>query len=155
PPGTGTLLHAGTGSGRTVTWMEGLRLIRESPWVGHGYSTTSLLFPTLRNTSLSGLAAGNDLHNSYLEAAFEMGIAWAALLTGLLLAPIVRWLRRRRRGLVNDDQVSAVAAALIAGLVGGMVEAIFESGITAAGGLLAFPVWLFAATLWLLSDRPL
>jgi hypothetical protein len=42
---------------------------------------------------------------------------------------------------------------LVAGIAGGVVEAVFESGLLAAGGLLAFDFWLLVASAHSIRSR--
>ena len=145
-PGTESregLLERGTGSGRLVAWPDGLRLIAEHPITGIGFATTPIVFPVARDQRLFKGFEGQfgRLHNSYLEAALDLG--WPGAVFVFLLAlsgAVAAWRASRRR-----DAWGGFGAILVAGIVGGMVEAFFESGLLAAGGLLAFHFWLLVA----------
>ncbi len=133
PRGEG-VLEVGTGGGRTVAWTDALRLISERPLTGHGFAATPVFYPEARHW---GVRLGR-LHNSYLETALDLGWLGAGLLLWLVLSGArAAWRVSRRR-----DEWGAVGAALLAGIAGGATEGLLESGLLAAGGLLAFHFWL-------------
>jgi O-antigen ligase len=126
----------GTGSGRTVVWEEALPLIGDAPVLGHGFGTTPDLFPAVQQQI--GRNVLGRTHNSYLEAAVDLGWSGFVLLTALVVSGIVAaWRVGRKPG-----PHRALATVLLAGIVGGAVEGLFESGLLAAGSLLALPFWL-------------
>jgi O-antigen ligase len=129
----------GSGSGRTVVWREALPLIGAAPVLGHGFGTTPDLFPSVQQQV--GRNVLGRTHNSYLEAAVDLGWPGFVLLTSLVLSALVAaWRVVRRPG-----PHRAFAIVLMAGLVGGSVEGLFESGLLAAGSLLALPFWIVVA----------
>jgi O-antigen ligase len=135
--GGDSFFELGTGSGRTIAWADALRLIAERPLVGHGFGTTEVLFPEAQSTS-HVLGA---VHNSYLEAAVDLGWAGTLWLGALGLSGIVASWRLAR----SVGQHRWVGTVLLAGIVGGMVNGMFETGLLAAGGLIAFHFWLMVA----------
>jgi O-antigen ligase len=139
----------GTGSFRTIAWAQALPLIDERPLLGHGFATTPTLFP--QNESLPGHAIFTRLHNSYLEAALELGWPAATLLLLLGVSGLVAaWSVAHRAG-----PWQPLGTVLVAGIAGGLVEAVFESGLLAAGGLLAFGFWLLVAAAHSIRSRSL
>jgi putative inorganic carbon (hco3(-)) transporter len=133
------LFELGTGSGRTVAWADALRLIAERPLLGHGFGTTEVLFPEAQSISQGAVLGG--VHNSYLEAGVDLGWVGAMWLGALgLSGGVSAWRIARSRG-----QHRWVGTVLLAGIVGGMVNGVFETGLLAAGGLIAFHFWLMVA----------
>jgi O-antigen ligase len=133
------LFELGTGSERSVVWGEAIPLIAERPLAGHGFGTTPTIFPAAQGRS-SPLILGRT-HNSYLEAAVDLGWTGMLWLMAIALGGLVAAWRVSR--LPGPDRVAGTA--LLAGVVGGVVEGMFESGLLAAGGLLAFPFWTVVA----------
>jgi O-antigen ligase len=134
------LFQVGTGSNRAPAWGAAIRTTDEAPWIGHGFATTPVIFPLAQSVTTQAQVLERT-HNSYLEAAIDLGwpgTIWLACLatSGLLAA----WRVARRPG-----PWQAIGTILLAGVVGGMVEGLFESGLLAAGGLLAFPFWSIVA----------
>jgi O-antigen ligase len=126
----------GTGSGRTVVWGEAIPLIGEAPLLGHGFGTTPDLFPAVQQQI--GANVLGRTHNSYLEAAVDLGWPGFALLVALVVSGLVAAWRVVR----TPGPHRAFATVLLAGIVGGAVEGLFESGLLAAGSLLALPFWI-------------
>jgi O-antigen ligase len=129
----------GTGSGRSVVWSESLPLINAAPLEGHGFGATPELFPEIqqqRNNNVLGRT-----HNSYLEAAVDLGWPGFAILVSLVLSGVIAAWRVVR----HPGPYRAFATVLLAGIVGGAVEGLFESGLLAAGSLLALPFWIVVA----------
>jgi O-antigen ligase len=133
------LFELGTGSERSVVWGETIPLIAERPLAGHGFGTTPTIFPAAQGSS-GPLILGRT-HNSYLEAAVDLGWTGMLWLMAIALGGLVAAWRVSR--LPGPDRVAGTA--LLAGVVGGGVEGMFESGLLAAGGLLAFPFWTVVA----------
>lgn len=138
-PGGEGFFEVGTGSLRAVVWADGLRLIAERPLLGYGFATTQTLIPAAQDVS-QGTILGS-LHNSYLEAGLDLG--WVGTIWLFLLALsglIAAWRVARSPG-----PLRWIGTVTLAGIVGGMVNGIFESGLLAAGGLVALPFWLMVA----------
>ena len=129
-------LEIGSGSGRTVVWEDAIPLIEAEPLHGHGFGMTPELFPAVQERA--GRNVLGRTHNSYLEAAVDLGWPGLALLVALVVSAIVAaWNVVRHPG-----PHRALATVLLAGIAGGAVEGFFESGLLSAGSLLAFPFWL-------------
>jgi O-antigen ligase len=119
-----------------VVWGEALPLIEEAPLLGHGFGTTPDLFPAVQQQI--GANVLGRTHNSYLEAAVDLGWPGFVLLVALVVSGLVAaWRVVRKPG-----PHRAFATVLLAGIVGGAVEGLFESGLLAAGSLLALPFWI-------------
>lgn len=133
------LFELGTGSERSVVWGEALPLIAERPLAGHGFGATPIIFPAAQDRSDTTILGRT--HNSYLEAAVDLGWTGMLWLIAIALGGLVAAWRVSR--LPGPDRVAGTV--LLAGIVGGVVEGTFESGLLAAGGLLAFPFWTVVA----------
>lgn len=129
----------GTGSLRTVVWADGLRLMAERPLLGHGFATTQTLIPGVQDVS-QGYILGTA-HDSYLEAGIDLGWVGALWLLILGISGLVAAWRVAR----SPSPLRGIGTVILAGIVGGMLNGVFESGLLAAGGLLAFPFWLMVA----------
>lgn len=67
--------------GRVRIWAAGIKLVKQRPWIGHGYRE----FPR-RIGAIDPNVAGRDPHNTYLGIAAEMGlVAMVAFILTLLL----------------------------------------------------------------------
>jgi O-antigen ligase len=143
-----SFFELGTGSGRTIAWADALPLIAERPLLGYGFGTTEVLFPEAQSTS-QGKVQG-AVHNSYLEAGVDLGWLGMLWLGALALSGgVAAWRIARSQG-----QHRWVGTALLAGIVGGIVNGVFETGLLAAGGLIAFHFWLMVAmahSIWMLQ----
>jgi O-antigen ligase len=130
----------GNGSNRSPAWQAALRVIDEAPVVGHGFGATPIIFPAAQSLSEQGQILGRT-HNGYLDAAIDLGWPGMIALIGLSFSGLlVAWRIGR-----NAGPYQALGTILLAGIVGGMVESLFESGLWAAGGLIAFPFWMVVA----------
>jgi len=130
----------GNGSNRSPAWSTAVRVASEDPILGHGFGTTPVLFPATQSLTQQAQILGRT-HNSYLEAAIDLG--WTGMIALIALAlsgALAAWRVARGRG-----PYQVIGTILLAGVVGGMVEGVFESGLLAAGGLLAFPFWMAVA----------
>jgi O-antigen ligase len=130
------LFQLGTGSNRAPAWSTAIDVADQQPWTGHGFATTPVIFPAAQSLSNQDQILGRT-HNSYLEAAIDLG--WLGVVWLVALAAsgaVAAWRVARRPG-----PWQALGCILFAGVVGGLVEGMFESGMLAAGGLFAFPFW--------------
>ena len=129
----------GTGSERTVKWSESVSAMFDRPLGGHGFGTTPLIFPSIQ--SRTDVITLGGAHDGYIDTALELGFPGAICLVLLAMSGLVAALRTARAS--GPEQL--VATMLMAGIVAGMIEALIESGILAAGGLFAFPFWMAVA----------
>ena len=121
-------------TGRRSGWNLAVSLSEQRPLTGWGFGTTEEIFePRIRQ--LNPRFAGGTVHDGYLQTLVEIGPIG---LTGLLFA--VAACTRRPRA-TAPTIVFGVRAALLAGLL----DQVFESGITSAGNLVTFVFWLVAA----------
>jgi O-antigen ligase len=137
--GTEGFFVLGTGSDRAVTWREAIPTILEEPFLGHGFGTTPILYPSLQS-QLQGTILGGA-HNGYIEASLDLGVVGGVIVVLLAGSGAVAAIRLGR-GSGVDRMLGPI---LLAGIVAGMVESLVETGVLNAGGLFAFPFWMAVA----------
>jgi len=132
--------QVGTGSNRAPAWSTAIEVANKDAFWGHGFATTPIIFPTAQSLTQQNQILERT-HNSYLEAAIDLGWPGSFWLLALgMSGALAAWRTARRPG---PWQVAGTV--LLACIVGGLVEGIFESGMLAAGGLFAFPFWTVVA----------
>jgi O-antigen ligase len=132
-------LEIGGGSGREMNWVNALPLAAQQPFFGHGLGATPTLFPQVQSSTQAVVLGG--AHNSYLEAAIDLGLVGTLLLTLLAISGLVAATRLAH----SEGTGSRLGPLLAAGITAGLIEAFFETGMLAAGGVFAFPFWLCVA----------
>jgi exopolysaccharide production protein ExoQ len=132
-------LELGGGSGRELNWVNALPLVSQQSVFVHGLGSTPTLFPQVQSSTQSVVLGG--AHNSYLEAAIDLGLVGALLLAALAISGLVAATRLAR----SAGPGSQLGPMLAAGITAGLIEAFFETGMLAAGGVFAFPFWLCVA----------
>ena len=143
-PGMGHLLPNNTyasGGGRFEAWNTALPLIRKRLALGYGFGTEDLIFRGIRFRVHSGAY----IHNSYLGAAYQLGITGAAL----LFLPLFGLVGAR---LFVKGKPSLHVASLEAVVVAGLAAAMFESWVYSVGNAFAFPFWV--VVLLLIRSKP-
>jgi hypothetical protein len=124
------------GSGRRQAWEGALRLGAERPLAGFGFGTENKVFVDRY------FAHGSNLpENSYVGMFLQLGVAGAGLLLvllGSLAASARRALHRAR------EPGGRIVAAFAGGLAAGLVLALTQSYLYAAGGNATLAVWLCA-----------
>jgi O-antigen ligase len=76
-----------TMTGRTVTWQQGLRLLKNSPWIGWGFQADRIFL------------SGQHMHNAFIAALVQSGVIGggaAILAIGLTWYLIVKYFYVRR-----------------------------------------------------------
>lgn len=145
------VLSAESGSGRLDAWQAAANFVEQRPLGGWGFGTGDLVFSSL-SAPITGFA-GAHIGNGYLEGALELGVPGACLIAMIgISSAVVSW-KAARRGVVT----SFVGAGLFGGIMAGLIENAFETGMTSAGGLFAFPFWTVMAgaqTLWARAREP-
>lgn len=121
-------------AGRTAAWSVIVRLWEQRPWLGWGFGSTDSVFPKFQGNLVQFFEGGNA-HNAYLQTLFEVGPL------GLLLLLSVIGLALRR---VLVPAAEFLEAGVFGAVVAGVVNQIFESGLTAPGSIIAFNFWLLA-----------
>jgi O-antigen ligase len=147
--GTEGFFELGGGSGRELNWGNSLTLVTAAPVFGHGFGSTPTLFPQVQSTTQGVILGG--AHNSYLEAAIDLGLVGALLLILLAGSGLVAAVRLGR----TQGPGSRLGPAFAAAIAAGLIEAFFETGMLAAGGVFAFPFWLTVALAHSLLARDL
>lgn len=132
-----------TGGGRVEVWPVALAIIRQRPFLGHGFGTEDLLFQSYGYDPESFLQhTGSYLHNSYLGLTAQLGLVGA--LTFFL--PLILFAYRRIRAGLRDVQLD-LTHGLEGTLIAALVACLFESWIYSMGNSQAFPFWVCLALL--------
>jgi O-antigen ligase len=137
--GTEGFFELGGGSGRELNWSNSIPLVTQSPVFGHGLGSTPTLFPQAQSAT-QGVVLGMA-HNSYLEATIDLGLVGMLLMTALAVSGLIAAVRLSR----TRGPGSRLGPVFAAGIAAGLIEAFFETGMLAAGGVFAFPFWLCIA----------
>jgi MFS family permease len=122
------------GSGRAQAWGGALELGAERSLLGYGFGTEDRVFVDRYFEHGSNLP-----ENSYIGLFLQLGVAGVAVFVGFvatLVAGALRVLRRPRW------PVGRLAAACAGGLVAGLLLALTQSFIYAAGSNATLAVWL-------------
>ncbi len=110
---------------RLSLWREGLFLIKERPFFGHGINT---FMPVMKNaliTSTSPLANGYSpsyAHNCYLQIAVEAGIFGLSAFAGILFLLFSQGLSLISREFEREPHVRFTAIGILSGLLGFLVH---------------------------------
>jgi O-antigen ligase len=138
-----------SGSGRYEAWREVLRLISYRPWLGYGFGVEEQLFLTFDIVFYehNGLYA----HNSYIGLISQVGIIGACILFVPLLFFFIREVIRIHR--MSEIGTYQLELALNAAILGGVVNALFESWVYSAGSAFAFPFWCVVVMKYRLASQ--
>lgn len=131
------------GSGREEVWPIAIDEIKKRPVTGAGFSTTEDRFTNKEFGQFTSFYGG-QFHNSYLEAAVELGLVGGLLLLGAGLFALSH--------IIKPVPVEHAWAAGMA--VSGAVVGIFETGLLTPGSVLMFPFWLSLGVLAIKAERP-
>lgn len=138
----------GADAGRFAAWKIAGDLMAERPLTGWGLGSGDQVFGE-RAASIDTTQCGTQcfqgasVHNAYLQAILEVG-PFGLL---LLVVPIVIAFEAGISGPSND-----LKAALFGALVAGIGVCLVESGLTAAGSILALYFWFAAGALVATKD---
>ena len=143
-----SIVHQGQGaanetaSGRLVIWPAAVDAFKSRPWTGIGYgaflpTSVDRLYDT-RNTYLGAFHVHPEqVHNTFLGQAAELGIPGLVLFLGMLFSTmrmLARTAARARR--VGALFVGQVATALLLGIAAWCVGVLFISAETSR------PIWI-------------
>jgi O-antigen ligase len=127
-----------TGGGRVEVWPVALRIIKQRPFLGHGFGTEDLLFQAYGYDPESFLQhTGSYLHNSYLGLAAQLGLVGAVA----FFMPLILFAYRRIRFSLGDARLN-ITHGLEGTLIAALVACLFESWIYSMGNSQAFPFWV-------------
>ncbi len=124
--------------GRVEAWQAALELIRAHPWRGYGFGIEEFLFERFRY--VFEVHSGGTVHNSFLGLVLQIG--WIPPFI-LYLALIIFLVKSFLKILRLDSEFQPLISALYASIFSGFLISFFESWIYAAGGILAFPFFIF------------
>jgi O-antigen ligase len=133
---------------RFELWQRALHLGKESPLLGSGFGSTNQVFADDRILlTRQGIYAGGS-HNEYARIFVGMGGI------GLFLALLgFGWVLWKTIQVVRVERSSVMPVSLLAAVIGGLANAIFEDWIFAFGGAPAFPFWFYLAFLAIYGHR--
>jgi O-antigen ligase len=126
---------------RDLTWKAAFDLGMRSPVLGTGFSTDKITFDNTQIISGIRIRAG---HNEYLRIFMGLGVTGLVVLLVTLVILVLKAVQTIRRVSGTD---SIWIQSLLAAVVAGMVNAIFEDGLLAFGGVAALLFWYLAFTL--------
>lgn len=109
------------GADRVMLWRDGLTLLGDAPFTGLGLRSTMMALSTYVYIVHVGFIS--HVHNLYLELAVEQGLIGLVAWGFLIISAWAALVRARRRQVTPVGMQAAVAAALTALLVHGMVDA--------------------------------
>jgi O-antigen ligase len=119
-------------SGRSSAWVELVHLWQQRPLTGWGFGTTDQLLPIYMRT-IKTVFNGASAHNAYVQVLFELGPVGIGIVAGTIALALKN---------VRRPSGDYFEAAVFGGVVAGVTNQLFESGITSAGSIIAFNFWL-------------
>lgn len=141
------LLRTDTGW-RPELWERALHLGADSPVLGSGFGSTNLVFSDDKPNLIRNQIYAGGSHNEYARIFVGMGgLGLFLALFGFALV-LVRAIR-----VIRIEKGPAIPVSLLAAVVSGLTNAIFEDWVFAFGGAPAFPFWFFFALLALYGHR--
>jgi O-antigen ligase len=132
------------GSGRFPVWIDTWDRFLARPLLGSGLGVSDTGFDMGRVTFTS-VGYTIEKGNSFLGALEELGIVGVTILIAALFVPILRacWRELNAVKLPRDKSNLVLIAIVVAGLV----NAMFEAWLLSMGGFLGFSFWIFASLL--------
>jgi O-antigen ligase len=113
---------------RVALWRDGLVLIGDAPFTGSGLRSTMMALSTYVYILHVGFIS--HVHNLYLELAVEQGLVGLVAWGFLVLSALTALVQARRSQVLPAGMQAALAAALTALLVHGLVDAgLYASGL--------------------------
>ena len=137
----------GTGGGRLEAWKEVLQLIVMRPWLGYGFGTEDQLFLKFDIVFLEH--SGAYVHNSYIGLVSQLGLLGAFIFFVPLTLFFLGHAYQIQR--MPSGANRWLALALNASVLGGLINATFESWLYAAGNAFTFPFWVTVVLAYQLS----
>lgn len=140
-------MSSGSTAARVTIWRASLPLIAARPLLGYGPETTELAFapvypPQLVYYQGRGVAV-DRLHNLLLDQAVSTGLL--GLLVFLALVAVSLWSAARALWRGPDLRARLLAAAILAALLGHLVDLLFSFDLTASGTVFYLLIGMAAA----------
>ena len=129
---------------RISLWEEALSVIKDYPITGAGLNTYSMIAPKYKVHPLGGTYA----HNSYLQMAAETGLVGLGAFLWFLWTVFNRGLslfKRAQEHAITDYIYHVLILGLVAGLIGFLVNAFFDTTLFALRLVTLF--WVMAGVL--------
>lgn len=141
------------GSGRLEIWKEAIKLSRKRPILGWGFGTSEkAMWAGGELTKLkSDIPYGVHTHNSFLRLLVELG--WLGTIFGIYF--IFSILRRIGKLLqkIPSEELYSLVILMVAGIIAGMVDSLFESWALSVGCILAVPFWTTVMLIYRMDYR--
>ncbi len=125
-------------SGRWAIWQDTLRLIPQHPWLGSGFGTFQLAYPSVQTTFLTMFVT--HAHNDYLELASDLGLPAGLLLFGAVFYLLQRSIQRFRTS--EPRFARAVALGCFGALVAILLHSLTDFNLYIPANALLFAVVL-------------
>ena len=138
------------GKNRLERWALTVASAKKRLLLGQGYGVSGH-----GRTLPGGYDFGYPPHNSYLSVLQENGLLGLLALAPLLIGTLRRTIKGH--GTVASSRVAFLYAAFGGAVVGGLINAAFESWLLSVGFLATMPFWTCVVALWSLDAprRPL
>ena len=128
--------------GRLEGWQAAIELIKKHPFRGYGFGVEDLIFKYFDYDFQ--VHAGASVHNSFLGLAIQLGWIAAAIFYFTLVGFLIRSLHQTSQ-LKSKSRLFVIA--LYASVLSGFLTSLLESWIYSAGGVFAFPFFVFVMLL--------
>jgi serine/threonine protein phosphatase 1 len=126
---------------RFAVYSDTLEMIRDRPLVGHGAGTFATVFPLYHGPDVPSERVWLAAHNTYLQAAAELGLPALAVALALIAAALVSVLTN-----ALSQRASAVAVAALGAVVVVGVHALLDFSIQIEAVAILFAILLGAGT---------
>jgi len=133
---------------RFELWQRAVHLGKESPLLGSGFGSTGHVFADDRVILTRQGVYSGGAHNEY--ARIFVGMGGIGLFLALAGFAWVIWNAVR---VIRIEKNPVIPVSLLAAVVSGLTNAVFEDWIFAFGGAPAFPFWFFLAFLAIYGHR--
>jgi O-antigen ligase len=130
-----TLAERSPVRGRTAIWHDAARLASDFRWTGTGAGTFGAAVVPYQTTE-PGYTIG-QAHNHYLQLAAEGGFMVSALAALIFVTFLLLF---RRRMMEDDGQDYLIRAGAGAGIVGVMIQSLWDSGLRMPANAMLFAV---------------
>ncbi len=135
--------EAHSGKFRAYTWAATLRMALDNPFLGSGPGSFEIVFPKY---NIAGFT--RNAHQSYLQAAAELGFPGAALVIASIGIGLLSSIRSLRN---SSDDVFLLNAAFFAGVLGSAARGLVDSDLQVLA--IAVTFWTALGTLAVADEK--
>jgi len=122
-------------------------MMAQHPWRGFGFGIEDSLFE--RFNYVFEMHSGGTVHNSFLGLALQLGWIPPFILYSAFLIFLIQSFQK----IIHlDSKHQPLMAALYASILSGFLTSFFESWLYSAGGIIAFPFFVFMMLLMRMFD---